>query len=148
MVTLCGHIAHHQLAGPARLQAGQADVFHGVGQAFHALAHLPDVICVLLQDGNTDIGALGRGVQHGGILPAVTVQVLPQEGRKQLALHGVFELCTLAQPVVQSRLHGTVIAGKARRTQKLFHLCPLARHTAACKAKTQQCRSQPQAEPF
>ena len=79
MVALRSHITHHQLACAARLQAGKADIFHRVGQTFHALVHLPDAIFVLLQDGDADVGALGRSVQHGGVLLAVTIEVLPQK---------------------------------------------------------------------
>ena len=148
VVALCGHIAHHQLAGIARLQLRKAHRIHRVGKALRVLAHLPHSIAALLQDRDADIGALGRGIEHRRILLAVTVQIMDEERRKQVALHGVLELCALPQPVVQRRLHIAVITRELGCTQKLFHLHLFARHTAACKAQAQQGAQQPPAKPF
>ena len=146
MVALCRCITHHQLGGIAGLQLGQPHRLYRVCKALYVLAHMPDVGIILLQDGNAHVGALGGGVKHGGILPAVTVQILQQERRKQVALHGIFELCALPQPVVQGSLHITVIAGKLGRTQKLFHLHLFTGHAAACQKQAQQHASQPPAK--
>ena len=146
MVALCRCITHHQLGGIAGLQLGQPHRLYRVCKALYVLAHMPDVGIILLQDGNAHVGALGGGVKHGGILPAVTVQILQQERRKQVALHGIFELCALPQPVVQGSLHIAVIAGKLGRTQKLLHLHLFTGHAAACQKQAQQHASQPPAK--
>ncbi len=149
VVALCGCITHHQLAGIARLQLGQAHRIHRVGKALRVLAHLPDVHRILLQDGNAHVGALGRWCKApAASCLAVTVQILQQERRKQVALHGIFELCALPQPVVQGSLHIAVITRELGCTQKLFHLHLFARHAAACKAQAQQGAQQPPAKPF
>ena len=123
VVALCGHIAHHQLGSHPLRCSWASRTFSTVSARPSTLwrtCHAAGVI--LLQNGNAHVGALGRGVKHGGILLAVTVQILQKERRQQLALHGVFELRALPQPVVQGSLHRAVVAGQTRGTQQLFHL--------------------------
>ena len=138
VVALCGHVAHHQLHRVAGLQLSKADIFHRISQSFHILPHLPRIRAVPLQDRNTDIGAFGCGVKDSGILSAIAVQILQQEGRQQIALQRVFQLSALPQPVVQGCLDVAVITGKPGRTEKFFHLYGFSRHTASCKKQAQQ----------
>ena len=79
MVPLSSHVAHHQLAGVSGPELGQPDIFHRVGQTLHALLHLPAAAVIPLQDGDADVGALGGGVQHSGILFPIAIQILQQE---------------------------------------------------------------------
>ncbi|SCJ31145.1 Uncharacterised protein [uncultured Clostridium sp.] len=97
MVALCRCITHHQLGGIAGLQLGQPHRLYRVCKALYVLAHMPDVGIILLQDGNAHVGALGGGVKHGGILPAVTVQILQQERRK----HRSSSTCTCSPGMLQ-----------------------------------------------
>ena len=72
------------------------------------------------------------------VLFAVAVQILQQKGRKQLPLHGVFELRTLAQPVVQGTLQRTVIARKTRSAQQILDLHVVRHGEAAPRQQPQQ----------
>ena len=137
-VTLRGQIAHHQLHGVSVLQLCQPDIVHRVSQTLDGLLHLPRACGIPLQKGDADVGGLGRRVEHGGVLFAVAVQILQQEGRQQIALQRVFQLSALPQPVVQGCLDVAVITGKPGRTEKFFHLYGLSRHTASRKKQAQQ----------
>ena len=149
VVILGSGIAHHQLAAVRILQLGKADVLHRFGKALHALAHLPASGVVPLQNGHTDIGRLGGGIQHRRILLTVTVQVLQHKGGKQLALNRIFQLSTLPQPVVQGRLQRAVIAGKFRGTQQFLYLCLFVgrQHGLAAAQHKAQQRAQHQPQP-
>ena len=61
-------------------------------------------------------------VQHCGLLGAVAVQVRKDHRVRLGAAPGIFQLKRLAQIGVQSRLHGALPLGRARRAQKLFHI--------------------------
>ena len=137
-VPLRGQIAHHQLHSVSVLQLRQPDIVHRVSQTLDGLLHLPRACGILLQKGDADVGGLGGRVEHGGVLFAVAVQILQQKGRKQLPLHGVFELRTLAQPVVQGTLQRTVIARKARSAQQILDLHVVRHGEAAPRQQPQQ----------
>ena len=114
---LGGVVAHHDLVGAPSCRRAKRTVSTVSVRPSTASLHLPYALGVLLEHRQTDVGGVGRGIEHRGVLLAVPVKVAHQKGGQQLPVHGIFQLGALLQPLVQSGLDLAVVPfqpGRAR----------------------------------